>query len=159
MMKTTLALAVGIAALAGVLPQSAFSRVPPPPTPSAVVEAATGIANALEANNLLAYSRYLSDDLVVEIDGEIEASSKAAWLKDFGPKLSTYGVDYDVERIVSGPVNFIILSRYNSQGSFRDRRQECCEYYEVAKFEVEDGVVSRMTILRTGNTDLTQFSD
>ncbi len=53
----------------------------------------------------------------------------------------------------SSPLNDIDVIYFNSQGSYPPPRQECCQYYEVAKYSIRGGKITAIQILRTGKDD------
>ena len=133
----------------------AIANVPPPPQLPETEATAPGLASAVESNNITKYEQFLSRNLEVWIDGKKVASTNKEWLNQFRPKLTTEGVKYRIERVLAGNQNFVLVTNFDSRGSYGVGRQECCQLFEVSQYEMKDGKVSTIRTLTTGPNDLT----
>ena len=146
---------LAFATLVFVASAGSYAQVPAPPSLPGQDRLREELVRSIEGKDKAAYAALLADDVSVFEDGKEIAGNKAAWMEQFGEKLSAEGVYFKVTAVFSSTGRLLYIEHFNSSASWGGEvPAHCCWSNDAVAYDVADGKISVIRRLRGGGTKL-----
>ena len=138
--------------------EAAVAQVPPPPPSSTQGRLVERLIDAFHKKDIAEYADLLADDVRIYQDEKIIFSGKEKWLSNIKEKFNNSGVIYKIGPGYQSLNRILLIEYFNSSISWgKLEPSDCCWRYDAVSYDISDGLIKRIHILRGGDSRITRL--